>query len=262
MKYNAALVTGAADRLGAAFVRALAENDIDVAIHYATNKEKAENLARECDSLGVTAVTLQADLLDNQATHELVARASTALGKPLDILINNASIFEYDNLETATDESWHRHLESNLHAPFILTQHFAKQAPKAIISDQEALSRACVINMIDQRVKKLTPEFMTYTIAKMGLWAFTQTAAQSLAPNVRVNGIAPGPTLIGHRQSTDHFSAQRKNTILNRGSDVEDIVSAMQFLLSAKATTGQLLCIDGGQSMAWETPDIIGKTKL
>ena len=122
----------------------------------------------------------------------------------------------------------------------------------------EPLARALVVNMIDQRVRKLTPEFMSYTIAKMGLWAFTQTAAQALAPNVRVNAIGPGPTLRGGRQSESHFARQRAATIMGRGASVGDITSALGYFLDAPAVTGQLLCIDGGQHLAWETPDVLG----
>jgi NAD(P)-dependent dehydrogenase (short-subunit alcohol dehydrogenase family) len=142
-------------------------------------------------------------------------RAAEALGGPILTLVNNASIFEYDRIETATRESWDRHVESNLRAPFVLTQAMAAQIPDPLIdAGGEPLAQGLVINMIDQRVRKLTPEFMSYTIAKMGLWAFTQTAAQGLAPRVRVNAIGPGPTLQGRRQSEDHFARQRAATVL------------------------------------------------
>jgi NAD(P)-dependent dehydrogenase (short-subunit alcohol dehydrogenase family) len=187
------------------------------------------------------------------------ARRPAALGRPLTILVNNASIFEHDTLETATEESWDRHIGSNLRAPFQLTQAFARQAPRAVEdASGEPQARANVINIIDQRVLKPTPEFMTYTIAKMGLWAFTRTAAQALAPHVRVNGIGPGPTLKGTRQSEDHFAAQRAATVLGRGSSPAEICAAMRFILDAPGLTGQLLCIDGGQHLAWKTPDVLG----
>jgi NAD(P)-dependent dehydrogenase (short-subunit alcohol dehydrogenase family) len=180
-----------------------------------------------------------------------------ALGGPITCLINNASIFEYDNITNATRTSWDRHMESNLRAPFVLTQALAAHAPEPLYDhENEPLARALVINMIDQRVRKLTPEFMTYTIAKMGLWAFTQTAAQSLAPNVRVNAIGPGPTLQGARQSAEHFAAQRRNTILQRGAGTNDINNALGYFLNATAVTGQLLCVDGGQHLGWKTPDV------
>jgi NAD(P)-dependent dehydrogenase (short-subunit alcohol dehydrogenase family) len=177
----------------------------------------------------------------------------------IDCLVNNASIFEYDTLQTATRESWDRHIGSNLRAPFVLTQCFAEQAPKATLDENdEPLSSALVVNMLDQRVRKLTPEFMTYTIAKMGLWAFTQTAAQALAPDIRVNAIGPGPTLRGARQSEDHFSNQRANVPLGRGAHPEDVTAALGYFLDAPAVTGQLLCVDGGQNLAWKTSDVLG----
>ena len=122
----------------------------------------------------------------------------------------------------------------------------------------EPEAQGLVINMIDQRVRKLTPEFMTYTIAKMGLWAFTQTAAQSLAPHIRVNAIGPGPTLKGARQSPEHFAAQRAATVLGRGADADGICEALRYFLTARAVTGQLICVDGGQHLAWQTPDVLG----
>ena len=154
----------------------------------------------EITASGGNAVSIGADLLSEAATQELGTNASEALGGPLTVLVNNASIFEYDTIHTATRDSWDRHLESNLRAPFVLTQHLAEFAPEPTVDDAgEPVAQALVVNMIDQRARKLTPEFMTYTIAKMGLWAFTQTAAQALAPAVRVNAIGPGPTLRGGR---------------------------------------------------------------
>jgi len=255
---NAALVTGGGKRLGRAMAIYLARRGMDVAVHYAGSAEAAADTVAEIEALGVRAVALQADLLDEAATAGLIGQAREALG-PLSVLINNASIFEYDRIETATRESWDRHMGSNLRAPFVLTQHFAAQAPKAVKdTNGEPEAQAVVVNMIDQRVRKLTPEFMTYTIAKMGLWAFTQTAAQGLAPDIRVNAIGPGPTLIGARQSAAHFAAQRQNTVLERGANPADIVAALGFILESPALTGQLLCMDGGQHLAWKTPDIQG----
>jgi NAD(P)-dependent dehydrogenase (short-subunit alcohol dehydrogenase family) len=148
---------------------------------------------------------------------------------------------------------------SNFQAPFLLTQAFARQAP-AVAKDQngEPIAQAAIINMIDQRVRKLTPEFMTYTLAKMGLWALTQTSAQALAPSIRVNAIGPGPTMQGIRQSDGHFARQRAATILERGSNPEDITAAMEYILRSPALTGQLICIDGGQHLGWRTADVLG----
>ncbi len=254
---NAALVTGGAVRLGKAMALHLAQRGADVVVHYASSDVHAKAVVNEARKLGINAVAMQADLLDAGAVAELVPRAAEALGKPLDVLINNASIFEYDNMESLSAESWARALDSNLRAPVFLTQAFAAQAPE-VGNDGEPRAMANVINMIDQRVRKPTPEFMTYSLAKSGLWAFTKTAAQALAPRIRVNGIGPGPTLRGTRQTEEHFANQRKATILERGSDPGEICRALDFILNSPGFTGQLLCMDGGQHLAWQTPDILG----
>lgn len=252
-----ALVTGGARRLGRDMALTLAGQGYDVAVHYGGSTVAAEETAAEIRALGRKAVTLQADLLVEDEVQALVERARDALGGPLTALVNNASIFEHDDYETATRESWDRHIESNLRAPFVLTQCFAAQAPDPLRdANGEPVAQALVVNMIDQRVRKLTPEFASYTIAKMGLWAMTRTAAMALAPRVRVNGIGPGPTLRGGRQSDEDFAEQRAATVLERGSDSKDITAALVYLLSAKALTGQLLCVDGGQHLAWQTPDV------
>ncbi|TYB82074.1 SDR family oxidoreductase [Maritimibacter fusiformis] len=254
-----ALVTGAGARLGQAMAICLAGRGHDVAVHYAGSEDGAAETVRLCRAKGVRAVALQADLLDMAATEALVPRAVEALGGPLSVLVNNASVFEYDTLASATPESWDRHLNSNLRAPLFLTQAFAAQAPGATTDDNgEPLAQALVVNMIDQRVHKLTPEFMTYTLAKMGLWALTRTAAQALAPDIRVNAIGPGPTLIGARQSEAHFALQRANTVLGRGANPQDVTGALAYFLDATAVTGQLLSVDGGQHLGWRTPDVVG----
>ncbi|WP_413868232.1 SDR family oxidoreductase [Albidovulum sp.] len=254
-----ALVTGAARRLGREMALYLAGRGFDVAVHYASSAGAAEETAAEARARGVTAETLRADLLVEAETRTLVARAAKALGGPVDLLVNNASIFEYDTIRTGTRESWDRHIESNLRAPVALTQDFAAQAPRAIRqADGAALSQALVVNMLDQRVLKLTPEFMSYTVAKMGLWAFTRTAARALAPAIRVNAVGPGTTLRGARQSEEHFRNQRAGSILERGADPEDICAALGYLIDARAVTGQLICVDGGQHLGWKTPDILG----
>lgn len=254
-----ALITGAGKRLGRAMALYLARRGYDVAIHYATSEAEAASVAVEARRHGVQATTVQADLLDEAATASLIARASDGLNGPLTVLVNNASIFEYDNIHSATRQSWDRHFDSNLRAPFVLMQHFAAQAPAAVNDTaDEPVAQAMVLNMIDQRVHKLTPEFMTYTLAKMGLWALTQTAAQALAPDIRVNAIGPGPTLQGGRQSADHFARQRAATTLQRGANAADITAALGYFLDAPAVTGQMLSVDGGQHLNWQTPDVIG----
>ncbi len=254
-----ALVTGAGARLGRAMALYLGGRGYDVAVHYHASAEGAEATAAEIAAMGMRAVALRADLLDEDETQALGPAAAEALGGPLTVLVNSASVFEYDTVQTATRESWDRHMGSNLRAPFVLTQYLAAHAPEpAADANGEPLPRALVVNMLDQRVRKLTPGFMTYTIAKMGLWAFTQTAARGLAPRVRVNAIGPGPTIQGHRQSERHFANQRAATVLGRGSNAEDITATLGYFLDAPAVTGQLICVDGGQHLAWQTPDIQG----
>jgi NAD(P)-dependent dehydrogenase (short-subunit alcohol dehydrogenase family) len=253
-----ALVTGAGKRLGRAIALYLAGRGHDVAVHYSSSRDEAEAVAAEIRALGRRAQTFQADLLVEAQTEALTPAATAALG-PLTVLVNNASIFEYDRIDTATRQSWDRHIESNLRAPFVLTQAFARQCPPAVKDENdEPLARGLIVNMIDQRILKLTPEFSSYTIAKMGLWALTRTAAQGLAPHIRVNAIGPGPTLQGSRQSSDHFARQRAATVLGRGASPADITAALGFFLDSPAVTGQFLAIDGGQHLAWQTPDVLG----
>ncbi len=254
-----ALITGAGTRLGAAMAVYLAKQGVDVAVHYATSRDGADAVVAEITAMGRRAVALQADLLDEDQTEALVARAASGLGGPISILINNASIFNYDNFATASRASWDRHFGSNLRAPFVLTQDFAAQAPEPVADTHGApLAQALIVNMVDQRVRKMTPEFTTYSLAKMGLWNLTQTAAQGLAPQIRVNAIGPGTTLIGARQSQDHFDAQRKSGLLERGANPDDICAALGYFLNAPAVTGQLICVDGGQHLTWQTRDIQG----
>jgi len=254
-----ALVTGAGKRLGAAMAQYLAQRGYDVAVHYAGSEAGAQDTVAAIRAIGRHAVAVQADLLDESQTQTLVPRAAAALGGPLTVLVNNASIFEHDTITTATRASWDRHMESNLRAPFVLTQAFAEQAPVVgMDAAGEPVASSLVLNMIDQRIHKLTPEFMTYTLAKMGLWALTQTAAQALAPRIRVNAIGPGPTLQGARQSADAFARQRAATVLGRGANPSDITAALGYFLDADAVTGQILCVDGGQHLGWQTPDVLG----
>ena len=259
MMQKRALVTGAGKRLGRAMALYLADRGFDVAVHYASSQPEAEAVAALIRAKGRSAVTLQADLLDEGATHALIPAAMAGLGGSVTCLVNNASIFEYDTIATATRTGWDRHFDSNLRAPFILTQAMAAAIPDAAQDAAgEPVAQGLIVNMIDQRVRKLTPEFMTYTLAKMGLWALTQTSAQALAPRIRVNAIGPGPTLQGARQSDRHFADQRAATVLGRGANPDDITAALGYFLDATAVTGQLLCVDGGQHLGWQTPDVLG----
>lgn len=251
------MVTGGAKRIGRAMALDLARHGWDVAVNYSASADAAAGLVEEIRAMGRVAVAVHGDLLDPAQVTALVPAAADGLGRPLTLLVNNASIFEHDTIETATGESWERHVGSNLRAPVFLTQAFAAQAPDFLRDNSgEPVAQACVVNMVDQRVRALTPEFLTYTIAKAGLWTFTQTAAQALAPRIRVNAIGPGPTVQGTRQKPEHFAAQRKSTILERGSNPEEICATLQYILSMPALTGQLLCLDGGQHLIWRTPGV------
>lgn len=254
-----ALVTGAGKRLGRAMALYLADRGFDVAVHYAASSEAADEVVAQIKGMGRNAVALQADLLDLDAMEALFPSAVDALGGPITCLINNASIFEYDTITSATRNSWDRHINSNLRAPFVLSQAMAAQGllPDTDEMD-EPVASGLILNMLDQRVRKLTPEFMTYTLAKAALWSLTQTTAQALSPAIRVNAIGPGPTLQGSRQSQGHFEGQRAATILKRGANPRDITAALGYFLDAPSVTGQLLCVDGGQHLGWQTPDVLG----
>ncbi len=257
---GAALVTGAGRRIGRAMALCLAGRGLDVVVHCRRSRQEAGAVAAAARALGVKAAVLEADLTVEAEMQGLVPEAVEALGRRLTVLVNSASVFEHDTVRTCTRASWDRHIESNLRAPFVLTQAFAGQAPEPEAGGEwnEPSARALIVNVVDQRVRSLTPHFASYTIAKSALWALTRTSAQALAPAIRVNAIGPGPTLQGARQSREHFASQRRSTILKRGSDVTDVTGALAYFLDSPSVTGQLLCPDGGQHLAWETPDVRG----
>ncbi len=239
---RAALVTGAAQRIGRAIALALAEDGWAIGVHYATSAEAAEALAGTIRDRGGRAVALKADLSREAEVVELVPRTVAALG-PLGCLVNNASVFENDLALTTTRAGWDRHLETNLRAPFVLTQAFARQLPED--------ADGAVINLLDQRVWNLTPYFMSYTLSKAGVWTLTQSLALALAPRIRVNGIGPGPALPSARQSEEQFAKQCASTPLERGTSPEEIAAAVRFILAAPAMTGQMIALDGGQHLNW-----------
>ncbi len=241
-----ALITGAAHRIGRALALELAGKGWAVAIHYNQSAEAAELVADEIVGKGGRAVTLRADLAVENDVVGLIPRAIEALG-PLGALINNASVFEYDSALSATRATWDLHLETNLRAPFVLTQGFAAQLPE----DADGV----VVNIIDQRVWNLTPHFTTYTLSKAGLWTLTQTLALALAPRIRVNAIGPGPALPSIRQTSEQFAQQCASMPLQRGTSPEEICQAVNFILSAPAMTGQMIALDGGQHLGWAPSD-------
>ena len=239
---KAALVTGAAQRIGAAIAKRLAADGWAVAVHHRSSREAADALAAEIARSGGRAVALAADLSREAELEALVRRAADALG-PLGALVNNASVFERDEALTVTRDSWDRHVETNLRAPFVLMQLFARQLP--------AECGGAIINILDERVWKLTPHFVSYTLSKAGLWTLTQTMALALAPRIRVNGIGPGPTLPSPRQSEEQFRRQWTSMPLGRGTTPEEIAEAARFILAAPAMTGQMIALDGGQHLLW-----------
>lgn len=248
---GAALVTGAGARLGRAMALALADAGYDVAVHYRSSSSEADDVVALIKAKGRNAVALKADLAVEPETAGLVAAATGALG-PLTLLVNSASVFEHDDIETMTRASWDAHMETNLRAPLKLTQDFAAQAAQG--------ENNLVVNIIDQRVLKLTPQFLSYTVSKAALFTLTQTLSQALGPQgIRVNAIGPGPTLKNPRQSDEDWDRQNRATILGRGADPEDICGALLYLVSARAVTGQMIAVDGGQHLVWRTPDVLVK---
>jgi NAD(P)-dependent dehydrogenase (short-subunit alcohol dehydrogenase family) len=240
-----ALVTGAGQRIGRACALGLAQAGFAVAVHYKASGEAAEAVAAAIRDQGGKAVALAADLADEAAVAALLPRAEAALG-PIGVLVNNASVFEQDTIDTATRAGWDAHLAVNLRAPFVLIQEFARRLP--------AEAGGLVVNLLDQRVWNLTPYFVSYTLSKAGLWTLTQTLALALAPRIRVNGIGPGPTLPSPRQSREQFAEQCKSVPLRRGTSPDEIAAALRFLVDAPAVTGQMIALDGGQHLGWAQP--------
>ncbi len=247
------LITGASKRIGRALAEALAVDGWAIAVHYATSKDAATELVADIIDKGGKAVALQADLRDAAATEKLIPEARAALGV-ITALINNASVFERDTAHTLTAQSWDTHIHANLRAPALLMRDFANQ----VELNDNSIRDANIINITDQRVFRLTPDFTSYTISKAGLATLTQTFAQALAPqHIRVNAIAPGPTLPNPRQQQAEFDKQASLVPLAHGASPEDIVAAARYILSAHAMTGQTLTQDGGQHLAWQTPDVV-----
>ncbi len=242
---RAALVTGAAKRLGRAMAEDLGALGFAVAVHYNSSSKEAAETVKAIKARGGKAVALKADLAKEAEVKTLVARAAKALG-PLGVLVNNASTFERDGALDVTRKSWDFHIEPNLRAPFVLAQDFARQLPKQ--------AEGVIVNLLDERVWSLTPHFVTYTLSKYGLWGLTQTLALALAPRIRVNGIGPGPTLPSPRQTQAQFLRQFESMPLGRGATPEDVCGALRYILGAKAVTGQMIALDGGQHMAWSLP--------
>ena len=239
---GAALVTGAGKRIGRAIALALAEDGYDVAVHYGASKTDADAVVAAIEAKGRRAEAFAADLAREAETQKLIGAVAKTLG-PLTCLVNNASLFERDEALTVTRESWDAHFETNLRAPFVLMQEFARQ----LLAGAEG----SVVNILDERVWNLTPYFTSYTVSKAALWTLTQTMALALAPRIRVNGIGPGPTLPSPRQSDKQFRQQVDLLPLRRGTTPDEIARTVMFILESPAMTGQMIALDGGQHLNW-----------
>ena len=247
MEANKIIITGAATRIGAAIAKKLSGQGKEIVIHYNNSKTKAEKLKKELNKDKTKVYLIKGDLSKEKDLKKIIKFSKSKL-KYFDCLINNASLFENDTLKNFTTKSWNQHLNVNLKAPAFLTKEFAKNIKN---------KNNNIINIIDQRVFKLTPFFTSYTLSKTGLYTLTKTSAMSLAPKIRVNGIAPGPTMKNKRQSENHFKKQYLATPLKQKVYTEDICSAIDFFIKNRSITGQVLAIDSGQSLNWQTPDVL-----
>ncbi|TXR49043.1 SDR family oxidoreductase [Phyllobacterium endophyticum] len=245
-----ALVTGGAKRIGKAIVQDLSLNGFAVAIHCNHSRDEGEELLTDIYAAGGTACVVQADLSDSDAVRRLIRDAQDQLG-PVQLLVNNASVFEDDGIgNLADDKVWEMHFAVHVRAPVLLADAMTTALP--------AHSEGLVVNIIDHRVWKLTPRFLSYTLSKAALWTATQTLAQALAPRIRVNGIGPGPTMPSNRQSKEDFERQVSTLLLEHGPDLSEFGRTIRYLWETRSITGQMIALDGGQHLAWETADVSG----
>lgn len=245
-----ALVTGGARRIGRAIVEDLAAHGVSVAVHCNGSTSEANELAQRIGAAGGETAVLTADLTDSEAAASLVERAENALGRPIELLVNNASLFEEDSLTSFGDDLWEGHFALHLKAPAVLTRALAARLPSG--------RTGLVVNMIDQRVWRPTPRYFSYTLSKSALWTATRTMAQSLAPRIRVNAIGPGPAIANKRQTERDFEAQIRALPLERGPELAEFGATIRWLWDARSVTGQMIALDGGQHLAWQTPDVTG----
>ncbi len=246
MEAKKIIITGGATRIGAAIAKSLAGYEVDITVHYNKSKNLANRLKKELENLGSKVFLIKADLNNSYNAQRLIRDAFKKM-KGLDCLINNASVFENDNLLNFNDKSFSKHFNVNLKAPAILTQNFKKYVKN---------NQGNIINIIDQRIEKLTPYFLSYTLSKSALGTLTLTSAMKLAPNIRVNAISPGPTLKNKRQSESHFKKQWKSILLKKKVNLENICETVKFLIKNDNMTGEIINVDSGQRLAWLTPDI------
>ena len=242
MKNKNLLITGAATRVGKAIALHFAERGWNIALHYFRSSSKAKKLKKIIEQNWVKVALIKADLKNLKQTEKIITLARKKLGT-IDCLINNAALFEKDDITNFTSKSWNDHLNINLLAPAILIKSFEKQASKKAISN--------IINIIDQRIFNLTPFFMSYTISKSGLQPLSKTMAMRLGPNIKVNAIAPGPTIKSKRQTDRHFKKQVRSTLLKKSVRSEDICDTVEFLINNNSVTGQIMAVDSGQNLSW-----------
>ena len=247
METKKIIITGSANRIGRSIALELADYDTQIVIHYSKSFIAAKKLKIELENQGSTVHLFKADLNNSKQTKKIISYANKRM-KGLNCLVNNASVFENDNLINFSEKSFLKHININLKAPAILIKEFAK-----IYKGNDGN----IINIIDQRVEKLTPFFFSYTLSKSSLVTLTKTSAMKLAPNIRVNAVSPGPTLKNKRQSEKHFKKQWSSTILKKKVATKNISSAVKFLINNNNITGQVINVDSGQRLAWKTPDII-----
>ena len=238
------LITGGSTRVGKEIAIHFSKKGWNIAIHYFKSSAKAKILKRKLEENSVKVILIKADLRNNKQVETIIPIAVKKLGR-INCLINNAALFEKDDILNFTNKSWNDHLNINLLAPAILIKNFVKQAPKKTLSD--------IINIIDQRVFRLTPIFMSYTLSKSALYTLTKTMAMRLNPNIKINGIAPGPTIKSKRQSTKHFNRQAKSTLLKKPVGLEDICDTVEFLINNNSITGQVIAVDSGQNLIWDS---------
>ena len=247
MEARKIIITGGATRIGAAIAEKLSGPNVEITIHFNKSKSKAENLKKKLQKLGTTVYLVKGDLSKEKEIYNVIKFSKSKMNF-FDCLINNASLFENDKLENFTSKSWENHISTNLKAPALLSKEFSKNVRG---------KNNNIINIIDQRIFKLTPYFFSYTLSKTGLYTLTKTSAMSLSPNIRVNGIAPGPTIKNKRQSEKHFKSQYLATPLKQQVNVKEICNAVDFFIKNSSITGQVLAVDSGQNLNWQTPDII-----
>ena len=247
MEAKKIIITGGATRIGAAIANKLSGPNKEIVIHFNKSKSKAEDLKKKLFLKGSKIYLIKADLNKDSDLKKIIKFAKSKL-KYFDCLINNASLFENDKLVNFTSKSWEKHITTNLKTPALLSKEFAKNIKG---------KNNNIINIIDQRVFKLTPFFFSYTLSKTGLYTLTKTSAMSLAPQIRVNGIAPGPTIKNKRQSIKHFKNQYLATPLKKQVNVDEVCNAVDFFIKNSSITGQVIALDSGQSLNWQTPDIL-----